>query len=158
VALSHHTDFYAATMRTYVGLAISALLLIILTMNVAVPVINQAALTQKTVAASTLITAPFTYGVPIQLGHSNVVQGSVKLYNSTYTAILGTDYVVDYTNGTVTVLATGNLVNTSNYDVDYHYLAPVYTGTNLSLLHMTVLMLVLGIIVVIAATMLIRWL
>jgi len=144
--------------RTYVGLALSALLVIIITLNVAVPTINQAASAQKTVAATYTIVAPFTYGVPISLGHAPIVQGSVKVYNATYTAIQGVDYTVDYINGTITILATGSLLNTSNYNVDYQYWAPVYTGTNLSLLHMTVLMLVLGILVIVVATMLMRWL
>ncbi len=146
------------TARTYVGLALSALLVIIITLNVAVPTLNTSLNAKAPTEATYVLTAPFSYGVAYYVGHAPVIQGSVKVYNSTYTAIEGTDYTFDYTNGTITVLSTGSLLNTSNYNVEYQYYTPVYTGTNRTLLQLTILMLVLGIVVIITATMLIRWL
>jgi len=144
--------------KTYVGVAISALLVIIIVLNVAVPTINQSLNAQAPTKGTYTLAAPFTYGVAYYVGHAPVINGSVKVYNATYTAVEGTDYVFDYANGTITVLSTGALLNTSSYNVDYEYNTPVYTGTNRTLLKLTILMLVLGALVIVVATMLMRWL
>jgi len=141
----------------YVGLALAALVVIIITLDVAVPTINNSLNAKVAVNGLDVLNPVIPYDTPIQLSHKPI-QGTVKVYNATYTAVEGSDYTVDYMNGTITILSTGALLNTSSYNVSYQYYVPVYTGTNATLLKMTVLMLVLGVLIMIATTMVMRWL
>jgi len=139
------------------GVAIGVVLLVIILMQVAVPIINDAQSLQGEKPTSEVIASPFTYDTPIQLGHTNIVENSEKVYNATYTAVSGTDYTMDYVNGTITVLSTGNLLNTTSYNIDYQYYYNYYTGTTLKMVQILLTMLLLGAVVMVYAKFIARW-
>ena len=64
-----------------------------------------------------------SYDVAVALAHQNLISGTVVVTTTdnvtTYTE--GTDYTIDYTNGTITVLSTGTMADATNYYIDYHY-------------------------------------
>ena len=143
-------------MKNWISAAIGVSILLVILFAAVIPQVQSAKNLTYQARASDVIQAPWTYDVPIALSHSNIVPGSEKVYNATYTAVEGTDYTIDYTNGTITFLSTGNLVNTSNYNVDYLWNAPAYTGTDLTILGLCVLMLCVGAIVMVWRTFM-RW-
>ena len=57
----------------------------------------------------------------IELDNVHIKEGSIQLINGaeSTTYIEGTDYTVDYKNGTITVLDTGSMIEGQNYLVDY---------------------------------------
>ena len=146
------------SVKEYVILGITSLLLIVMVFNLAIPTISQAQSNTIVLAGHDVLTPIIPYDTPIPLSHAPLVPNTVKVYNATYTAVNGTDYTVDLQNGTITVLSTGALLNTSTYNVSYDYYSPVYTGITKSLVGLTNLMLVLGALVIIAAVMIIRFL
>ena len=136
-------------MRNVLSLALGVTVLVIILFTAVIPQIQSAKDVTYREAGSDVIAAGWDYDVAISLSHDNLVEGSEKVYNSTYTAEKDTDYNIDYTNGTITFLSTGNLDNSSDYNVDYRYYAPAYTGTSLTLVGLTITMLVIGAVVII---------
>lgn len=66
----------------------------------------------------------FSSSDTLNLNGRNLVQGSVVVKNSMYTTNSyneGSDYTVDYANGTITRITTGNLPTTQEIIVDYKY-------------------------------------
>jgi len=74
----------------------------------------------------TVVDASFTssHDVVVPLAHSNITSGTVVVTttdgNTTYTE--DTDYTIDYTNGTITVLSTGAMADATEYYIDYDYI------------------------------------
>lgn len=73
----------------------------------------------------TIIDEAFTsvFDVAVQLIHSMIDHGSEVVTNNGTTYTRGTDYTMDYRNGTITVLSTGTMANTTGYLIDYNYSA-----------------------------------
>lgn len=63
------------------------------------------------------------YDVPVSLAHSNLVTESVVVSSTdgVTTFVEGMDYTIDYGNGTVTVLSTGDMQNSTQYSISYEY-------------------------------------
>ena len=60
------------------------------------------------------------YDTPVKLAHTRIEQGSVVVTDGTTTYTEGVDYVVDYENGTITVLSSGSMADGVTYQVDYN--------------------------------------
>lgn len=61
------------------------------------------------------------FGTPVPLAHQKLVSGTVVVTDGTTTYTEGTDYTIDYPNGTITVLSTGNMADNTQYSIDYSY-------------------------------------
>lgn len=68
-------------------------------------------------------TTTSSFDVAVSLAHAAIVQ-----YSETVTTVAGTttytrdtDYTMDYTNGTITVLSTGTMLDATAYYIDYVY-------------------------------------
>ena len=57
----------------------------------------------------------------VNLNHVHIKEGSIVVKDEagTTTYVEGTDYTVDYDDGTVTMLSTGNMVDGTTYQIDY---------------------------------------
>jgi len=74
------------------------------------------------------------YGTAVSLDHKLIKPGSQNVTDLSDTTVYynNTDYTMDYINGTITVLSTGNMSNNTNYHIDYGYVDH-YELTNYSL-------------------------
>ena len=65
-----------------------------------------------------------SHDIAVSLAHSNITSSTVVVTttdgNTTYTE--DTDYTIDYTNGAITVLSTGAMVDATEYYIDYDYI------------------------------------
>ena len=59
----------------------------------------------------------------VSLAHSKIDKNSQKVTNTTdeIPYVNNTDYVMNYTDGTIKILSTGNMINDTNYHIDYDY-------------------------------------
>jgi len=70
------------------------------------------------------------HDAPVQLDFKTMISGTVVVTDgATYTE--GTDYTIDYPNGTITVLSTGTMGNTLVFKIDYRYTGiPIVTAAD----------------------------
>jgi len=66
------------------------------------------------------------YDTWVSLVHGNIISGTVKVTNTTDETpfVENVDYVMDYTDGKIKVLSSGDMLNNTLYHIDYEY----YTG------------------------------
>jgi len=64
-----------------------------------------------------------SFDIAVSLAHSDLVSGSVVVTTTdgVTTYVEDTDYTIDYTNGTITVLSTGAMLDATAYYIDYTY-------------------------------------
>lgn len=81
--------------------------------------------TQEVVSAVTYIGAS-------NLAYTNILDGTLTVYSSGYSTTYteDTDYTMDYTVGTITVLSTGNIASGTNITVNYTVGNTVYLGVS----------------------------
>ena len=140
------------------AVAIALTVLVIVVFNIAIPV-TQEQISQKNMlyrVTGETFTAS-AYNTPVSLAHNTIESGSERVYNATTTFTRGTDYTMDYTNGTITVLSTGSMHNNTQYGINYLYYGTL-TGTNLSMANLVITFLIIGVFVVVVAAMVLRWL
>ena len=71
------------------------------------------------------------YDTWIELNHSDIISGTVVVTNTTDEIPYYASYLMNYTNGNILVLSTGNMTNYTNYHIDYNYtVSEVNTTTN----------------------------
>ena len=78
-----------------------------------------------TLGGGTIIDEAFTsdFDVAVQLLHSMIDYGSEVVTNNGTTYDRGTDYTMNYRDGTITVLSTGTMADSTSYNIDYNYSA-----------------------------------
>ena len=80
-----------------------------------------------TITVNTIAVADETfhsnYNNAVALAHNNLKSGSVSVTTTddATTYAENTDYTIDYTNGTITVLDSGNMANDTDYHINYNY-------------------------------------
>lgn len=89
----------------------------------------------------------------VELENDDLVDGSVTVNNSTDVEMTeGTDYEINYTDGTIKALSGGDLTDGNTATIDYNYEQPTYVedGTTRTLIDLVPLFFILVILVTLA--------
>jgi len=77
--------------------------------------------TPLTEPASDVLAAPFDYDTAYSLTYSPILEDSEVVEQGGTTFTRDTDYTIDYTAGTITILSTGSISNQTDVNISYRY-------------------------------------
>lgn len=87
------------------------------------PTVQPGTHTVRAEATPAEIAESFTanHGTPVALVNTDIVNGSETVTDGSVVFSRGTDYEMDYSNGEITTLSGGNMVNGNSYDIEYQH-------------------------------------